>query len=88
MPKKHIDPVQLRSMRKELERIKGRDLSKDLNQKFGLPFHEQKGSSRVYENGPSSASSADRSQYPIAGMATPNISSSSIMSPSYGPGGV
>jgi hypothetical protein len=83
-----IKAEQLQSMRKELERMKGKHVSKDLNQKFGLPFHDVKARSRVYENGPSAATSADRSQYPISGMSSPNIADGGSMAPTFGPGGV
>jgi hypothetical protein len=62
-------------------------VAKELNAAFGLPL-KPKGKQPKYETGPSAALSGDRSQHPVAGMATPNISSSNVMSPAYGPGGV
>lgn len=63
------------------------ELARKTNAIFGLPLTGKK-HVRRYENGPSAAQSADASQYPVAGMATPNISASNVMSPAYGPGGV
>lgn len=65
------------------------ELSKKINADFGLPLVSPRNKGvRRYENGPAAAQSADASQYPVAGMATPNISASNTMSPAYGPGGV
>lgn len=63
------------------------ELARKINAGFGLPLTGKK-HVRRYENGPAAAQSADASQYPVAGMATPNISASNTMSPAYGPGGV
>jgi hypothetical protein len=61
---------------------------KDANRFFGLPLHPRKRNSRVYEAGPSSAQSADRSQSPIAGQNTPDVGAGAKIDPAYGPGGV
>jgi hypothetical protein len=86
---KKIDHRAIRAMRNEMVSINERHLPKELNAHFGLPLH--KGGQkrvRVYENGPSAASSADRSQFPIAGEGGPNISAANTMTPATGPGGV
>jgi hypothetical protein len=82
-----MHPATMRAFRDELTKISG-SLSVDINKKFGLPLHPTRPNTRRYDPGPSSASSADRSQSPIAGQATANISSSNQISPATGPGGV
>ena len=84
-----IDHRSLRAMRNEMVRINDRELPRKLNSQFGLPLHKGgQNRVRVYENGPSAASSADRSQFPIAGEGGPNISAANTMTPATGPGGV
>lgn len=69
-------------------RPKAKSVAKELNATFGLPAPTRRSQEPKYETGPSAALSADRTQNPVAGMSTPNISSSQTMSPAYGPGGV
>ena len=77
----------LQAFRDEITKISGA-LSVEINKKFGLPLHPTRSNTRRYDEGVSSAMSADRSQSPIAGQATANISTSNTMSPTTGPGGV
>jgi hypothetical protein len=64
-------------------------LGRKTNALFGLPIDGSRKGVRRYENGPSAAQSADRTQLPIAGQSTPAISSTSnTMNPAVGPGGV
>lgn len=66
-----------------------REVARQANQFFGLPLRKPpRRNTKVYEQGPSAAESADRGQYPIVGDQSPNIAAGSIMTPSYGPGGV
>lgn len=56
---------------------------------FGLPMMPPlKRGVRMYEQGSSSASSPDRSQSPVDGQSTANISQGGAQYPATGPGGV
>jgi hypothetical protein len=61
---------------------------KEANRFFGLPVFPPKRGVRCYENAPSAAQSADRSQSPIAGQMTPSVGAANVISPASGPGGV
>lgn len=56
---------------------------------FGLPLNPPlKRGTRMYDQGSASASSPDRSQSPVDGQSTANISQGGAMYPATGPGGV
>jgi hypothetical protein len=56
---------------------------------FGLPAgHPRKRNVRDYDQGSAAAASPDRSQSPVDGQSTANISQGGAMYPATGPGGV
>ena len=64
-------------------------LASKANAFFGLPMgHPRKRNTRDYDQGSASASSPDRSQSPVNGQSSANISEGGAMYPATGPGGV
>lgn len=98
-----MHPITLKSFQNELEKIAAtpegvqdqkphsETPASKANALFGLPVGEpRKRGVRKYEQdqGSASAASPDRSQSPVGGQSSANISQGSAMNPSTGPGGV
>jgi hypothetical protein len=58
------------------------------NNLFGLPLAVERKGKRRYDEGSTAASSPDRSQSPVNGQSTANISAGNAIAPASGPGGV
>lgn len=64
--------------------------AREANNLFGLPFHPdfRRRGARDYQRPQAGALYADRSQSPIDGQSTANLSAGGAMYPATGPGGV
>lgn len=71
------------------QRPKSETPASKANAFFGLPIgHPRKRNTREYDQGSTAAGSPDRSQAPVDGQSSANISQGGAMYPATGPGGV
>lgn len=83
-----MNPFTLAAFQDELTKIAETPASK-ANAFFGLPLGPaRKRNTRSYEQGSTAAQSPDRSQSPVDGQSSANISEGGAMYPATGPGGV
>jgi hypothetical protein len=81
-----VNAISLQSFSDELHKI-ATAKSEKLNMAFGLRGKKRK-TTVGFDNPPVGALTADRSSSAISGDATQSVTTSNLMSPAFGPGGV